>query len=96
MCTHLGVREGHQGSFTLHPKVAGSTVSNLKSGFRIDSTLSEEKARDEKKMIVGDNLASHISSAVIQACKDHDSQGEFLVPTSSAQRKQIQIFLHSD
>jgi transposase len=36
-----------------------------------------------KKMIVGDNLASHISSAVIQACKDHDIQFVCLPPNST-------------
>jgi hypothetical protein len=33
-------------------------------------------------MIVDDNLASHISSAVIQACKDHDVQFVCLPPNS--------------
>ena len=39
--------------------------------------------RDRKKVIVGDNLSSHLSDKVIEMCKENDINFVFLPPNST-------------
>lgn len=79
---------------------AGAIYSASKSGW-FDSFQFEKwffemllphlRRKPGKKMIVGDNLASHISSAVIQACKDHDIQFVCLPPNSTDKLQPLDV-----